>query len=177
MFQENFTISTSKLKRSPSRHVIFSFFFFVIIGLSVEGWGKEAPEFQAYTLDGYEVSNEWLRGEPALLMFWAPWCGVCKRELPQLADFYETEKPDELQVISIGGSDTEANVQEYVDEYPDVFVFHTVYDEEKIMASDFRIKAFPSYVLLDDQGDIVLIHRGSGLLKKATFQKFLSSLP
>jgi thiol-disulfide isomerase/thioredoxin len=178
--QGNLRTNFSSCKGKPACCVIFPFLVFVIIASGFSGaevWGKEAPEFQAYTLEGYEVSKEALRGEPALLMFWAPWCGVCKRELPHLADFYETEKPDWLQVISVGGSDTHANVQAYVDEHPGVFVFHTVYDEEKIMASDFRVKAVPSYVLLDGKGNIILSHLGSGFLNKAAFRKFISSLP
>ena len=158
--------------------------FVIVIGVGcVLGIGpawagdRPAPEFDAYTLEGEEVSNYSLEGEPALLMFWAPWCGVCKDELPKLADFYEWENPAGFQVVSIGGSDTESNVQEYVDDHADVFVFPTIYDEDKTLIRGFRIKAFPTYVLLDENGHIKYVHRGGGFLEKSKFRNFIASLP
>lgn len=183
MFQENPGIDIAGNIGNSSFSWICLTLVFVIgvggfIGLSqAQAGGRPAPDFSASTLEGDEVTIGALEGEPALLMFWAPWCGVCKRELPKLAYFYEAEKPDGLQVVSIAGSDTEDNVQEYVDDNPDVFVFPTVYDEGKIVARDFRIKAFPTYVLLDGEGNIVLFHRGSGLLNKSTFRNFMAELP
>lgn len=39
-------------------------------------------EFTATTFDGQTVASQQLRGKPVVLNFYASWCTVCDRELP-----------------------------------------------------------------------------------------------
>ena len=55
--------------------------------------GSQAPSFSLVTLKGDTINKESLKGQPTLLMFWAPWCPVCRKELPILGQFYRTERP------------------------------------------------------------------------------------
>lgn len=43
-------------------------------------------DFTAPTVDGATFDGASLAGKPAVLWFWAPWCPVCKREAPLIAD-------------------------------------------------------------------------------------------
>jgi thiol-disulfide isomerase/thioredoxin len=135
-----------------------------------------APSFELVTLAGEAYSNESLKGQPALLVFWAPWCKVCQRELPVLAQFYTTEKPPQLRVLSIGFADIRANVEAFVKTRSSTFVFPTAYDDDRWVAQAFKINATPTYVVVDAQGSIVLVHRGGGLLQNVEFREFLSNL-
>jgi thiol-disulfide isomerase/thioredoxin len=130
-----------------------------------------APDFEVRTFDGEYFSNFDLEGEQALLMFWAPWCGVCKRELPRLARYYEEDMPYDLQVLTIGTSASRGEVEEYVNGRPGTFVFPTAYDANKSMAEDFGIRAFPTYALLDRNGTILLVHRGGGIMNDDEFHQ------
>lgn len=183
MFQKDldWSIVRNKGSHSLSRIGFGLIFFIAISGLighsQVQAGERSAPGLVAYPLEENPLSSEVSEGDPALLVFWAPWCGVCRRELPKVAKFYESEKPDTLEVLSIGGSDTEENVQEFVDDNPDVFVFPTTYDEDSFLAALYRIKAFPTYVLLDEEGGLVFYHRGGGLLNTSKFRNYISSLP
>jgi thiol-disulfide isomerase/thioredoxin len=135
-----------------------------------------APPFELVTFGGEAYSKDSLKGRPTLLVFWAPWCKVCQRELPLLGEFYQRDKPAQLGVISIGFADTRANVADFVKQRSGTFVFPTAYDEDRWMAQAFKINATPTYVLLDAQGSVVLVHRGGEFLQNFQFREFLSSL-
>lgn len=138
--------------------------------------GISAPEFHVVTFSGETYTKAALDGRPTLFVFWAPWCKVCQRELPVLGEFYQTEKPVPLRVLSIGFADTRANVEAFVKARPTVFVFPTAYDEDNRMAQDYRITATPTFVLVDAQGQVVLVHRGGNLLQNVQFREFVSML-
>jgi thiol-disulfide isomerase/thioredoxin len=137
---------------------------------------SEAPAFELVTFTGEAYSNVSLKGRPVLLVFWAPWCKVCQRELPLLGQFYQQERPAQLHVVSIGFADTRTNVEAFVKARASAFVFPTAYDEERWVAQAFKVNATPTYVLVDAQGSIVLVHRGGGLLQNVQFRQFLSTL-
>lgn len=138
--------------------------------------GPKAPDFQVVTLTGETYTKASLNGQPALLIFWAPWCKVCQRELPLLAQFYTKDRPAQLRVLSIGFADTRESVEEFVKARTSLFVFPTAYDEDNRMARNYRAIATPTYVVLDAQGNLVLVHRGGGLLQNVEFREFLSTL-
>ena len=135
-----------------------------------------APAFELVTSEGESYTNDSLKGRPALLVFWAPWCKVCQRDLPLLGEFYQRERPAQLRVVSIGFADTRTNVAQFVQERSGTFVFHSAYDEDRWVAQAFKVNATPTYVLLDARGGIVLVHRGGGILQNFQFREFLSKL-
>ncbi len=135
--------------------------------------GEPAPDFQVYSINGRYFSTDSLEGEQALIMFWAPWCGVCRRELPQLAQYYRETGSTEVQIFTIGTAAPSDRVKEYVDEHSGTFVFPTVYDDGGFLKETFRIKAYPTYVLLDVDGTIQLIHRGGGILSNRRYQRLV----
>ena len=133
------------------------------------------PSFELITFGGEVYGDKLLQGHPTLLVFWAPWCNVCQRELPLLEQFYRQSPPAQLRVLSIGFADTRTNVEALVKAHPSVFVFPTAYDEDRWVATAFKINATPTYILIDARGHIVLVHRGGGLLTSAQFREFLST--
>jgi thiol-disulfide isomerase/thioredoxin len=135
-----------------------------------------APEFQLKTFNGDTYSKTSLQGRPTLLVFWAPWCRYCQMELPILAKFYQGNKPDQLQVLTIAFSDTRAHVEEYVTSNSDTFVFPTAYDQENEVAQAFGVNATPTFVVMDARGDMILAHRGAGINQNPQYQEFLRRL-
>jgi hypothetical protein len=79
-------------------------------------------------------------------------------------------------MVSIGFADTRTNVEQFVKGRADTFVFPTAYDEDRWVSQSFKINATPTYVLLDAQGTIALVHRGGGILQNPQFRNFLSTL-
>ena len=138
--------------------------------------GAPAPGFELITFAGESYSHVSTKGRPMLLVFWAPWCNVCQRELTLLTEFYQRDKPEKLGVVSIGFADTRTNVEQFVKQRSGTFVYPTAYDEDRWAAQAFKVNATPTYVLLDAQGSVVLVHRGGGLFQNPGFRQFLSGI-
>lgn len=138
--------------------------------------GAPAPAFELVTFAGEAYSRDSLKGRPTLLVFWASWCPVCQKELPVVGRFYEKDRPARLRVLSIGFSDLRGNIEKYVKAHPESFVFPTAFDVDNDVAQAFKVTATPTFVLLDAQGNIVLVHRGAGVLQNPKFREFLGAL-
>ena len=148
----------------------------VLVALRAEAAETKAPAFELVTLGGEAYSGASLKGRPELLVFWASWCPVCQKELPVLGRFYAKDRPAQLRMLSIGFSDRRSNIEGYVKAHQEVFVFPTAYDIDNDAAQAFKITATPTVVLLDAQGNIVLVHRGAGVLQNPQFREFLATL-
>jgi thiol-disulfide isomerase/thioredoxin len=106
--------------------------------------GTPAPTFELVTLSGETYSNHTRPDRPVLLVFWAPWCNLCQHDLPLLSEFYQRDKPAQLDVVSIGFADTRTNVERFVKERSKTFVYPTAYDEDRWVAQAFKVNATPS---------------------------------
>lgn len=146
------------------------------LAVSAKGVSSAAPDFSLTTLEGKTITKASLQGKPTLLMFWASWCGTCQHELPNLKALYEQKKAKGLQAVAIGFQDEEANIRRYVQAHQSTFTFPAAYDTSNRVSTLFRARGTPTFVLLDSQGSIVLVHTGGGFLQNPAFQKFIQTL-
>lgn len=137
---------------------------------------ETAPDFTLTTLDGKTITKASLQGKPTLLMFWASWCGTCQRELPNLKTLYEEKKGKGFQAVAVGFQDDEAGIRRYVETNPGTFVFPTAYDTRNQVSALFRARGTPTFVLLDADGAVALIHTGGEILRNPAFQQFIQAL-
>jgi protein-disulfide isomerase len=50
------------------------------------------------------------------------------------------------------------------------------YDQGNAVAQAFGVNATPTFVVLDEQGEMVLAHRGAGINRNPQYQEFIKSL-
>ncbi len=117
--------------------------------------GKPAPALIGKTLDGANpISLEGLRGKVVLLDFWATWCAPCREQMPRVAELYGKLKDKGAVLLGVSDDESPATALAYMKErkyeWPGVV-------EEKFgtARSNFRVRAIPALVLIDQQGVIV----------------------
>jgi peroxiredoxin len=109
------------------------------------------PAFELTDLGGRTWRSTDLAGKPAVIYFFAPWCGVCAASSPQLRWFHRW-RGDDVQVILIGldyGSPSE--VREYARKHS---LTMPVLFGTPATGAAFRISGYPTYYVIDAQGRI-----------------------
>jgi len=109
------------------------------------------PEVALRTLEGAPASLASLRGKPAMVAFWAPWCGVCGAQSRNVG-WARRLAGDRARVISIATSfEDVAQVQAYMTdhgvEYPVLLG-----GDDAVKA--FKVEAYPTLYFLDAEGRI-----------------------
>ncbi|HIB53577.1 MAG TPA: TlpA family protein disulfide reductase [Nitrospirales bacterium] len=135
-----------------------------------------SPDFEFTTLSGERVTKEALKGKPTLLMFWATWCGICRDELPRIHELDTQARSMGLQIVAVAFSDDKNAVTKYVEQHKSTFSFPTVFDAGNDVSSQFRVRATPTFFLLDGNGDILLMHIGGGILGDRDFRRLMHEL-
>lgn len=122
--------------------------------------GSKAPALSLLPVGGkVPVTLEQFRGKPTLVVFWATWCGYCKREMPllkQLSDDY-VAKGFRVVTVTPPSRQTEQDVAMY--QMNEQLPFIVLWDPQNKAMQDWAITAFPTNFLIDADG--VVRYRGS----------------
>jgi len=134
---------------------------FVVIVAGIQAWRARdllpadertaAPPFELLDLHGQPWSTASLAGRPAVIYFFAPWCGVCAASSPQLR-WFDRWAGDEVQIVLVG---LDWSAHEELKEYA---AKHAL--TMPVLAGDprtgaaYRIRGYPTYYVIDSLGRI-----------------------
>lgn len=127
-------------------------------------------DFGLATLDGRAFDGEDLRGAPALLWFWAPWCVVCRAEAPEVARI-AAETPG-LTVVGVAGRGQEAAMRDFVDDTGTGDLVHLV-DSDGAVWTRFGVIGQPAYAFVDADGRAQVVN---GALGTAALEEAVATL-
>jgi peroxiredoxin len=110
-----------------------------------------APAFELTDLQGRPWSLDALEGKPAVLYFFAPWCGVCAASSPQLR-WFDRWRGEEVQVVLVGLDwSSPGELAEYAARHE---LQLPVLAAGPQTAADYRIRGYPTYYVLDAEGRV-----------------------
>lgn len=116
------------------------------------GGHDPAPPFTlAHHAQPGTTSLEQLSGKPTVLVFWAPWCGVCGAESSTISALQEAVGED-VDVVSVAlDYGDESKVAQYVERYG--VDYPVLLGDDELMRA-YRVQAFPTVYILDAEGRI-----------------------
>ena len=117
------------------------------------GAGTPAPDFNLKSVAGEQVHLAGLQGKKVLVVFWAPWCGVCKMESHNVAAVHEAYADDpDVEVLSVVlGYDGLAPVQQFMTEHS---VNYPVLLGNRDVQRRYQINSFPTTYVISESGAV-----------------------
>ena len=106
-------------------------------------------------------------GHPALVVFWASWCGPCAREAPALERFSRSPA-GRNRMVGVDWSDALTGARSFIRRY--AWTFSNLRDSEGTVGNDYHLTGLPTTFVLDAQGRIRAELRGpqdEGSLERA----------
>jgi thiol-disulfide isomerase/thioredoxin len=118
------------------------------------------PDLELVSLSGEYVTTEELRGKVVLLDFWGTWCAPCRAAIPDLRNLSARLKKSPFVLISISNDPDAELLKRFVaDNRMD---WLQVWDENREINGRLAIRSYPTYVLVDHEGEIVFVTSGWG---------------
>jgi peroxiredoxin len=133
----------------------------VVIVVGVQAWRARdllpadqrtlAPDFTLADLHGGTWSTAELRGKPAVIYFFAPWCGVCAASSPQLRWFHRW-RGDDVQVLLVGLDwSAPQELHDYAQRHG---LAMPVLIGDRATGAAYRIQGYPTYYVIDAEGRV-----------------------
>lgn len=134
-------------------------------------YGNVAPDFRLKKLgtnDSLVLSS--LKGKPVVIIFWATWCGPCRKEIPEIKELYLKYAPKGVVflAIAVGWRQTEDDVARFQMKYE--IPYQILWDRDNEVSEKYYVQGIPTNIILDQDGvvryrDFALTQRAEELLK------------
>jgi peroxiredoxin len=134
-------------------------------GRLAESRGQKAHDFALVDREGETISLSDYKGKYVVLSFWGSWCGPCRRSHPHWIAQYEKYKDKNFDILGLAQerSTVEVWLQAIEDDnLPWRQVNLATNDEAgRAMLSDYNVRAFPTKILINPDGEIIVFGVGS----------------
>ena len=118
-----------------------------------------APEFTLELFDQTQFDVLDQNGKPILLVFWAPWCPYCQKELPVVESLYSEFLDSGVDVLGIAVLSEFDEALNFYNEQE--FVIPTGWDEGNEIGKKYGVEGVPSFRLIDKAGNLDLQFSGA----------------
>lgn len=139
--------------------------------------GAEVPDFRFVDFNGHSRALTDFRGKYLLLDFWGSWCPPCRAEIPHAKDAYSRFRSRGFEILGMDyeREATVDDVRSYLTANGVGWTFARPDSVRDLIVERFRVNSFPTVILLDPDGRVVDLPRGSlrGRALAATLDRIL----
>ncbi len=135
--------------------------YYKALALRVEGFkntgvGSKAPSISGKNvMDGADFDISSLKGKYVIIDFWGTWCGACLAGVPEMKKFRD-EHADRLQIVGLAKDRKVEKVQKCIKKngmnWPNILVGKG----EQDFVAKYNVQGYPTKILLDRNGKILL---------------------
>lgn len=126
--------------------------------------GTPAIVFERKDKDGNLINLNAYKGKTVLLDFWGSWCGPCRASHPHLKTLYDKYKNKGFEIIAIAqerGKTIEESKASWLKAIADdginwVHLLNQDGIEKQDIVKSYQVNAFPTKILVDKDGKIIL---------------------
>lgn len=119
-----------------------------------------APDVELVTLTGDYLTSEDLRGKVVLYDFWGTWCAPCVAAVPSLRSMGRRMAKDPFVLVSVSTDTDEATLREFIAKHE--MSWPQVWDKRHELSRKWQVEGYPTYVLVNHDGEIIYAVRGWG---------------
>lgn len=128
--------------------------------------GFRCPAFTAIDLITKEtVSLEKYKGKYVFLDLWTTWCGPCLEEMPNVKEVYDQIDHSKIEFIGIVGKDTRERIDKIINKIGINWKLVEA-NSENLIFNKYKVRAFPTTLLIDPNGIVIKSGFRSEELKK-----------
>jgi thiol-disulfide isomerase/thioredoxin len=121
---------------------------------------RPLPDLDMLTLEGVRVRTRDLRGKVVLLDFWGTWCAPCRAAVPQLRALHARLAGSPFALVSISNDPEREIVERFVTAHG--MEWDQVWDERQEVIGGLAVRRYPTYLLVDHEGNVVYTAIGFG---------------
>ena len=118
------------------------------------------PDLELVTLAGDYLTTDDLRGRVVLFDFWGTWCPPCRAAVPELKRLHARMKKAPFALISVSNDSDEPTLRQFIAE--NGMEWPQVWDKDRQILGKLEIQRFPTYLLVDHEGEVVYSASGWG---------------
>lgn len=149
--------------------------------------GKQAPAVSFPLADGGTFSTSSTDDKVTFAMFYASWCGFCKRALPKLSALSESYKDKPVRFVGVSldtivdkpdPKNRRGKTKEYVTkQWADLGVkFPQAFDVGKAGRNQFKVQSFPTMFLIGKTGIVEQVYVGGGGVNNGSVKRDIDTL-
>ena len=119
--------------------------------------GTPFPDFTEKDLDGKPISVAGFKGKVVLVDFWATWCPLCLKDLPDIIATYKKHHADGFEIIGVSLDSDHDKLSSFLKQtdgmtWPQFFDGQTWTNQ---LAVKYGVEALPFNVLVGPDGNII----------------------